>query len=42
MLAVACGEHHTLALVEGDTFNLYSPQDIKNVRELILGKMTNF
>jgi len=29
VLSVACGEHHTLALVEGDIFNLYTPEDLK-------------
>ena len=34
VLSVACGEHHTLALVEGDIFNLYAPEDLKAVRIL--------
>ena len=34
VLAVACGEHHTLALVEGDIFNLYTPEDLKMVKDM--------
>lgn len=31
VIQVACGDHHTLALVEGDIYNLYNVQNVNRV-----------